>query len=136
MRKVGQIQFLRSCKIVFCGETVWLIIWFTPLWHNLKLGVIYASFSGKFVLPKFQSLQKQGCLASLAQGKSTLSMTRVKGPLFVYFFSFTPSLPLLLTYHIILCIKTNHYLQKIAQQMDIKKPVFAIAVLQAIDPAI
>ena len=60
-----------------------LFIWSTPLWHHLKLGVIYASFSAKSVLPKFQSLQKHRCLASLAQGKSTVGMTTGKDPLLV-----------------------------------------------------
>ena len=37
-------------------------------------------FLGKSVLPKFQSLQKKCCLASLAQGESTVGMTSVKDP--------------------------------------------------------
>ena len=63
------------------------------LWYNLKLGVIYALFLwAKSVLPKLQSLKKQMCLASLARGESTVSMTMVQDQLFVKLVLFTPSL--------------------------------------------
>ena len=57
--------------------------------------------------------------------------------LFIFFHSPLP-LPLLLTYPFFLCLKTNHYFQnilttfikKIAQQMNFRRPVFAMAALQ------
>ena len=60
------------------------------------------------------------------------------GPYLFSFFHLPLPLPLLLTYLFFLCLKTNHYLQnipttfikKIAQQMNFKRPVFAMAVLQ------
>ena len=115
------------------------IIWFTPLWQNLKLGVIYASFLRQICTPKISDFTKTKVLSQSGpegiNGRYDYGQRSI-----IFFFSHLPlSSPLLLTYLIILCIKTNYYIQKIrttfikeiARQIDFKRPVFAMTVLQA-----
>ena len=121
-------KFRKEC--IYLKYLIYAALTQFEIWCNLRV------FPARSVLPKFQSLQKQRCSASLARGESTVCMTTVQYQLFVIFFLNLPLPSLLLfTYSIILCIKINHKpykirttFIKIAQQMNFKRSVFAMPI--------